>query len=153
MLWGPQGGQPPGGPSRSVQGTYIHSRYSTQSFPSCAAAEAAMSDANTLPFRKADNQKPTIYLGSSLGSAFFVFDEPTFTVTITDPDGDEFHATVTVFGRPPEECNWPQVCRRSPGPPCPAAALLHARARSLGPAPCRALPIMESSSRGATVAP
>ena len=49
-----------------------------------------------------------MYLGSSLGSSFYVYDEPEFTVTVSDPDGDDFHATVTLFGRAPEACNWPQ---------------------------------------------
>ena len=67
-----------------------------------------MNDANTLPFRASPNGDPTVYLASSLGSSFYIEDEPEFTLTVTDPDGDQIHATVTLYGRPPEECNWPR---------------------------------------------
>ena len=109
QLWGDQGGQPPDFPSKSVPGEYVHSRYSTQSYSSCAAAEMAMSDATTLPAVAPSNLDPTIYLRSSLGSSFHINDEPEFTVTITDPNADTFHATITLYGTPPDECNWPQV--------------------------------------------
>ena len=107
-LWGPTGGQPPAGPTFSIPGTYVHSRYSTQSYDTCVEAETAMSDSNTLPANRPQNGNPTVYLASSLGSSFYIEDEPEFTLTITDPDGDYIHATVTLYGRPPEECNWPR---------------------------------------------
>lgn len=56
----------------SIPGTYVHSRFSTQSFASCAEAEDAMSDANALPYKKTKNSKPTIYLSTDLGSSFHI---------------------------------------------------------------------------------
>ena len=49
-----------------------------------------------------------MYLGSSLGSSLHIYDEADITVIVTDPDGDELHATVTMYGKPHEDCNWPQ---------------------------------------------
>ena len=61
-----------------------------------------------LPFQKEGNTKPTAYLGSSLGSSLHIYDEADLTLIVTDPDGDDIHATVTMYGKPHEDCNWPQ---------------------------------------------
>ena len=69
QLWADQGGQPPDGPELSIPGQYVHSRYSTQSYKTCAEAEAAMNDVKTLPYKSMPNQKPTVRRMAGLDAA------------------------------------------------------------------------------------